>query len=222
MNIQRTAVLSLVSLLSYTGAGYAQNKVKTITIVNGDTTISEKNMDEKELADIDKQIQITINDDGNTKKVVKKVIINNGKNDGDAMAYAYSLDEGKELEAETNTDGKGNTTKIIIKNDDGKPGSKEEKKVIRRSSVNTDDESPAESVSINISIENTTAKVNIETGSKEALNVSVLDEEGKQVFYDSQKQGGKYSKEIKLEKKGTYFLNIIQNKKSTSEKIIIK
>ena len=54
------------------------------------------------------------------------------------------------------------------------------------------------------------------------MNVSVLDENGKQVFYDTQKVGGKYSKEIPLGKKGTYFLNFIQNKASTTEKIIVE
>ena len=49
----------------------------------------------------------------------------------------------------------------------------------------------------------------------------ILDENGKQVHYDTQKAGGNYLKEIKLEKKGTYFLNIIQNKQSTTDKIII-
>ena len=78
------------------------------------------------------------------------------------------------------------------------------------------------SVSININVKGTSAKIDVETGSKEPLNVSILDENGKQVFYDSQKAGGKYSKEIPLEKKGTYFLNLIQNKVSTTEKIIVE
>ena len=77
-------------------------------------------------------------------------------------------------------------------------------------------------LNLNISIKNTTATIIVETNSKEALNINVLNENGKQIFYDTQKTGGKYNKEIPLGKKGTYFLNLIQNKKSTTEKIIIE
>ena len=222
--VYQTALLSLIALLGLTNASFAQNaKVKTITIINVDTTIKESNMDEKEFADIDKEISVIINEDSDSsKKIVKKIIINNGKNDGDAMAYAYSIGYDKDMDTEITTDEKGNTTKIIIKNDDSKSDSKGEKKVIHKSAVRSSDKMENKNVNININVKGTNATVNIETGSTDPLNVSILDENGKQVFYDSQKTGGKYSKEIKLEKKGTYFLNLIQNKASTSEKIIVE
>jgi hypothetical protein len=222
--VYQTTLLSIVLLLGFTSNSSAQGaKTKTVTIINGDTTISESNMDEKDLAEMDKQINITINDDGNSsKKIVKKIIINDDKNtdkDGKTMAYAYSTDDDADIESIAD-DGNGATTKIIIKKGDGKSDSKEEKKVIHKSVVKSSDKMPKENMNINV--KGTNATVDIETGSKEPMNVSVLDENGKQVFYDSQKTGGKYSKEIKLEKKGTYFLNFIQNKASTTEKIIVE
>jgi hypothetical protein len=78
-----------------------------------------------------------------------------------------------------------------------------------------------ESINLNLNINGNAAKIEAETGSKDPLHISILDENGKQFFYETHKNGGKYSKEIKLEK-GIYFLNLIQNKKSTTDKIIIK
>lgn len=211
-------------------SAFAQKtKVKTVTIINGDTTISEKNFDEKELAQIEKEINIEINGDGDSvhsKKIVKKIIINDDKDvkDGETMAYAYSVGDGKDDDVQVATDNDGNETKIIIKKGkETKDGSdSNEKKTIIKKSINSSDESKKENLKLKIMVKNTTAKVEVETGSKEPLNISVLDENGKQVFYDTQKSGEKYSKEIPLEKKGTYFLNIIQNKKITNEKIVIE
>jgi hypothetical protein len=220
--VYQTILLSLLALSGLTKTSSAQNaKVKTVTIINGDTTISESNTDRKEFADIDKEISVIINDDGGTsKKIVKKIIINNGGNDGEGMAYAYSTGDDSDAKTEISEDENGNKTETIIKNND-KADSKGEKKVIRKS-VKTSDAESKENLNMHINLKGTNAKVDIETGSKEPLNVVVLDENGKQVFYDSQKTGGKYSKEIKLEKKGTYFLNLIQNKTSTTEKIIVE
>lgn len=197
-------------------------KTKTITIVNGDTTISESNVDEKTLVQMEKEMEIIINDDGKgdgKKTIVKKIIINDDKKDGEAMAYAYSYgNDGEDVEIITNEDGK--EMKVIVKNGDGKAS--KDKNVIKKE---IKCEGPAKekvTLNLNISIDKTTAKVQIESSSMEPMNVSVLDENGKQVFYDSQKTGGKYSKEIPLGKKGTYFLNFIQNKTSKMETIIVE
>lgn len=229
--IYSASILSLLVVLGLSSASCAQNsKVKTITIINGDTTISEKNMDEKELADIDKKIRIMIKEDGDSssKKIVKKITINTDKEGDDkAMAYAYSIGDDKDQDVEISTDDNKETKIIIKKGDDKTTGSekndpKEKKTIIKKSVSATNDKKENESLNVNIMIKNTTAKLEVESNSKEPLNVSILDENGKQVFYDSQKTGNKYSKEISLGKKGTYFLNLIQNKKSTTEKIIVE
>lgn len=209
-------------VLSIAIASQAQTKkTKTVTIINGDTTISESNMDEKEMKKMDKQIQVTMNDGADSeKKVVKKIIIHDEKNDGDAMAYAYAMgEEDDNVQVTTSDDGK--ETKIIIKKGDGKE-STEKTKVVKKEMKAEGVSKEKSTLNMNISIKNTTAKVDIETSSKEPMNLSILDENGKQVFYDSQKEGGKYSKEISLGKKGTYFLNFIQNKSSKTEKIIVE
>jgi hypothetical protein len=222
-NKQAVAILTVIAL---TGSACGQNaKVKTITIVNGDTTISEKELGDKEIAEIEKQITMVINEDGDSsgKKVIKKIIINgDDKKECDAMAFAYSIGEEKGDDVEIITDDNGKETKIIVKNGSDEKGERREKKtVISRSTNSTDDKKGKESMNLNINVSRNLAKVEVETSSKEPLNISILDENGKQVFYETQKGGGKYSEEIKLEK-GTYFLNLIQNKKSTTDKIVIQ
>lgn len=225
-----TALMSFVLVTTMASASYAQGpKVKTITIVNGDTTITESNLDKKEMAKMEKEMEIIINEEGDkkgTKKIVKKIVINDEKHDGEAMAYAYTIDDdGGDLEIITDENGK--EMKVIVKSTlpeggsgDAKSGN--EKKIVKKE-IRTGGASKEKSnLNVSISIKNTTAKVEIETNSKEPMNVSVLDENGKQVFYDTQKAGGKYNKEIPLGKKGTYFLNFIQNKASTTEKIIVE
>jgi hypothetical protein len=211
--------------LAFTGVACGQTaKVKTITIINGDTTISEKEIGDTDISDIEKHITMVINEDSDhvhNKTITKKIIINDEKNsDDDAFAYAYSTGENKDQDVEITTDENKNETKIIIKKGDGAKGGDDKKTVVRKSAPPTEDKK--EKLNISINVKNTIAKVKIETSGKDPINVTVLDENGKQVFYDSAKEGGKYSKDINLEKKGTYFLNIIRNKKSTTEKIEIK
>jgi hypothetical protein len=214
---KRTTIF--ITAMTLATATFGQSKVKTITIINGDTTITESN-DDTEFKKIEKEISVIR--EGNSKEekktVVKKIIINsdNDKN-GDAIAYAYSTD-GDDAEVITSDDGK--ETRIVIKNDknDGKAG--EKKKVVKRA-IEPERAESREKMNLNISIKDKTATLGIETSSKEPLYISVLDEAGKQVFYDSKKDAGKYNKDVKLEK-GTYFLNIIQNKKTSNEKIIIE
>lgn len=190
--------------ITVTGIACGQNaKVKTITIVNGDTTISEKIIGDKEIAEIEKQITMVVSTDENSKdkKVIKKIIINSDDTKKDELAFAFSMNDKKDGEIE-----------LDIK-EDGK-----EKKVIKKIVSSSE----SENINLNLDVKKGTVKIDFETSSKEPINVSILDETGKQVFYDTQKTGNKYSKEIKLEKKGTYFLNIIQNKKTTSDKIIVE
>jgi hypothetical protein len=231
-------LFGMLAVVAVTSVACGQNtKVKTITIVNGDTTVSESNLDD-ELSKLDKDITISVNDDGkggHSKTIVKKIIIDDGKDkgkDGHAMAYAYSIGDEKDMDGNADVQistGENGETKVIVKKmDKGEKGEKEgkeekmekgDKKVITKTmTIDTDEKS---SMNLNLNVSKGVAKVDIETGSKDPINISVLDENGKQVFYDTQKDGSKYSKEIKLEKKGTYFMNIIQNKKSTSEKIIV-
>jgi hypothetical protein len=166
---------------------------------------------------------ITEDGDKSEKVIKKKIIINEGEGKHtDAMAYAYSLREGDGEDVEITTDENGKETRIIIKKDSDSSPAIREKKTIRHSSGSNERiEKESVKMKLNIKVEKNMARLEVETGSKEPLHVSLLDENGKQVFYETQKDGSKFSKEIKLEK-GTYFLNLIQNKKSSSEKIIIE
>ncbi|MDF2436021.1 MAG: hypothetical protein K0Q95_397 [Bacteroidota bacterium] len=216
---KHTTVL-ITALALATAACGQSSKVKTITIINGDTTINESTeMVDKEIRQIEKEISIIRDSDSKTenKTIVKKIIVNNDDSkSGDAVAYAYSMNEDDDTEVITNDDGK--ETKIIIRKEkDDKNTSGEKRKVVKRSDDRAENK---ENISLNINIKDKTVNLGIETNSKEPLYISVLDENGKQFFYDSKKDGGKYNKDLKLEK-GTYFLNIIQNKKTTNEKIVI-
>ncbi len=189
-------------------------KVKTITIVNGDTTISEKIIGDKEIAEIEKQITMVVtSDSSNGKKMIKKIVINGDDKNAASMAYAFSTDG--EENVEISADEKGTKTKIIVTTDEKNDG---KKKIIKKTAVKEDNEI----VDLNINIKNNVLKLDFTTASKEPISVSVMDENAKQVFSETQKAGNKYSKEIKLDKKGIYFLNIIQNKKITTEKIIVE
>jgi len=189
-------------------------KVKTITIVNGDTTISEKIIGDKEIAEIDKQITMIVTSDSvNGKKMIKKIVVKG--DDKDAASFAYAISKTNDAEIEVDATDKSATTKIVITSDDDSKG---DKKTIKKTIVKEE----KENVNLSINVKKNVAKVDFSTNSKEPINVSVLDENGKQIFYDSQKTGNAYSKEIKLDKKGHYFLTIVQNKKITTEKIIVE
>ncbi|MCE3279232.1 MAG: hypothetical protein K0S44_1423 [Bacteroidetes bacterium] len=216
---------ALFIAVALTGTACGQNsKVKTITIINGDTTITEKEIGDKEIEKIEKHITMVISDDkeSSEKKTIRKKVVVNGEEDrdADALAYAYSIGEGDGEDVEITTDENGKETRIIIKKGEKeRSGSGNKRTVINRS--RNDEKMEGESINLNLNITGNAAKIEAETNSKEPLHISILDENGKQFFYETHKNGGKYSKEIKLEK-GTYFLNLIQNKKSTTDKIIIK
>lgn len=65
----RIFFMSGLLVLSLAIASQAQTKTtKTVTIINGDTTISESNMDEKDMKEMEKQIQVTMNDGDDSGK----------------------------------------------------------------------------------------------------------------------------------------------------------
>ncbi len=225
--IYKKQIAAAFAVVALAGIASGQNKIKTITIINGDTTISESAASEKDVQQMEKDMNISINDDGKQKTIVKKIIIKTDGNDS-AEAMAYSMSDGKDDDVIVTTGEDGTQTKIIInKDDDDKTGSKDKKVIMKKSAPvivmnDADDKAKKEKLSISIRLKNTTATVEVASSSKAPLNISILDENGKQVFYDSQKEGGNYKKEIPLKNKGTYFLNLIQDKKSSTEKIVVE
>ena len=220
-------IAAMIAAIAITGSACGQHsKVKTITIVNGDTTISESETDGKALSELEKEMNISISGAGNQKTVTKKVIITgDDEKTTEARAYAYSFGDDAERDIEVITNGDESDTKIIIKKEKKEPGEKEEateRKTIVKKEVRKDgDSSETTTLNMNISVKNTTAKVEVQSNSKAPINISILDENGKQVFYDSPKSGGNYSREVPLGKKGTYFLSLIQDKKVSTEKIVV-
>jgi len=196
--------------------------IKTITIVNGDTTISEGEFNEKEFAEMGKHIDNSMTEEGDgSEKRIKKILISNENEENKANSESTNNNDQEDREVQITRNENGTETRIIVKKgEENNP--KETKKIVQKEIRIVSEVKENNSLNLNISIKNTTATITVETNSKAALNISVLNEKGKQVFYDTQKTGGKYNKEIPLGKKGTYFLNLIQNKKSTTEKIIIE
>ena len=242
MNIlYKKPLLTLMIAAAASGAAFGQKtKVRTITIVNGDTTVNERITDD-DVAQMEKEMNIVINDDDSTsgKKTVKKIVIRGDGDDADAKAFAYSFGDMDEpdIDMTTGADGsmnivikKSRTDKADLKDNKDSKDSKDtkEKKVIIKNSSSTvmssgtSGKTEKEKLNVNIRVEDTTAKISISSGSSAPMNVSVLDENGRQVFYDSQQNGGSYQKEIPLGKKGTFFLNLIQDKRSTTEKIVVE
>lgn len=233
MNIPYKKPLTALTMLAlFAGAAFGQKtKVKTITIVNGDTTVNES-MTDDDIAKMEKEMNIVISDDGKAgKTVTKKIIIKGDGDDAGATAYAYGMSDDRDQDVEVTTGENGDTKIVIRKSRDGKDDDKqdaktEKKTIVKRSSVTTMNSSSGkmekEKLNVSIQVEKMMAKIEVTSGSKAPMNVSILDENGKQVFYDSQQEGENYKKDIPLEKKGTYFLNLIQDKKSTTEKIVVE
>ncbi len=194
--------------------------IKTITIVNGDTTISEGEFNEKEFAEMGKHIEISMTEEGDgSEKRIKKILIHDENEENKAGIESTNKNDQEERKVQVTRNENGTETRIIVKKvEENNP--KETRKIVKKETGIVSE--VKENKSLNISIKNTTATITVETNSREALNISILNENGKQIFYDTQKTGGKYNKEIPLGKKGTYFLNLIQNKNSTTEKIIVE
>ena len=194
--------------------------IKTITIVNGDTTISEGEFNEKEFAEMGKHIEISMTEEGDgSEKRIKKILIHDENEENKAGIESTNKNDQEERKVQVTRNENGTETRIIVKKvEENNP--KETRKIVKKETGIVSE--VKENKSLNISIKNTTATITVETNNREALNISILNENGKQIFYDTQKTGGKYNKEIPLGKKGTYFLNLIQNKNSTTEKIIVE
>jgi hypothetical protein len=222
-NIYQIGFTGSMLLLSIIVSSCGQNpKIKTITIVNGDTTISEGEFNEKEFAEMGKHIEISMTGDGDgSEKRIKKILISNENEENKANSESTNNNDQEEREVQVTKNENGTETRIIVKKREEK-NQEETRKIVKKEIGTVSEAKGNNTLNLNISIKNTTATIIVKTNSKEALNINVLNENGKQIFYDTQKTGGKYNKEIPLGKKGTYFLNLIQNKKSTTEKIIIE
>jgi len=165
----------LTIMLAGTACG-PKTKVKTIAIVNGDTTMNEETVLEGAFSTSDNVAEV---------KIVTS-------DDVDSIA-----DEATKERRE----------KRIVKKIEGASG---------------ENDLPLKNININVDTKTQVLKLDLESENADALNIIVMDEAGKQVFYDTQKKGDKYKKEIKLNKKGIYFLSIIQNKKILNERIVLE
>lgn len=202
--ITHSSLFSGLLFMSMVACGQP-TKIKTITIIDGDTTISESNGNEP----IGKTMQSDDTNGTSGKHIVKTIRIETNSDSSDEQAMAYAFTDGTDENTNVQTDDDGKETRIIIKSKGGKtPGTnrKDETKVERK---------------MKLIVNNTTAHLELETGNSKAIAISVLDENGKQVFYDTQSNGTNYKKDIPLNKKGVYFLNIVQDKTCTNHKIIV-
>jgi len=226
MNILYKKQLAAIALIgAVSAAAFGQKtKVRTITIVNGDTTVNES-IDDMDIAKLQKEMSIMIDDDSaGGKKMMKKIVIKGDGDDTSTMAYAYGFGDDKDTDIDMSTGEDGSTKIVIHKGKDGKGDDKKgnaQRSSTFSSSRSSSGNSEKERLNVNIQVEKNVAKIAVESGSSSPMNVSILDENGKQVFYDSQKNGSSYKKEIPLDKKGTYFMNIIQDKRSTTDKIVV-
>ena len=166
------------------------------------------------------EISMTEDSDGSEKRI-KKILIHDENEENKARIESTNKNDQEERKVQVTRNENGTETRIIVKKvEENNP--KETRKIVKKETGIVSEVKENNSLNLNISIKSTTATITVETNSREALNISILNENGKQIFYDTQKIGGKYNKEIPLGKKGTYFLNLIQNKNSTTEKIIIE
>jgi hypothetical protein len=187
-----------------TNAG-AQTKTKTITIIDGDTTITEKELDH----DI---IIITENTDKDGKVSRKKTVVRDAEPREDAVAYSYRSGREEDIEIRTNN---GREDKVIIRKEKGAHDRSDMEMLRAERALDKS------GLNVQLNVEKDVMKLEVESSGKEPVHISLLDENGKQILYETQKDGKKYSKEMKLNK-GAYFLNVIHNQNTTTDKIIIK
>jgi hypothetical protein len=214
-------VMGVLLVLTIAVISCGQNpKIKTITIINGDTSVSETEFNEQDFDKIEKRIEITMNnDEQNSNKTVKKILVSATNKDEEMSTGECNtiIEEEKDVKV---TNGENSIEKRIVLKKGNETLVNDLGKIIKKETSIEQKEN--NHLKLHIHIKNTNATITAETKSKEPLNISILDEGGKQIFYDFQPTGGTYKKEIPLNKKGTYFLNLIQNKKSIGETIIIK
>jgi hypothetical protein len=177
---------------------------------------------------------VITDNDKNAKHGEKKVIIK--KSGSNSSSYSYSFDTDSldaDVKIMNDGDGEKNSTIIITS-----PGDKDGKKVIVRSSVIVidDNNKPHEKKKIRKEEESdndlrfypnpSDGKFTIEYDIKDKAPamISITDMNGKILFKDEVKGGGKYTKQLDLGNngKGTFILNLQQGKRSISKKIVIQ
>lgn len=175
-----------------------------------------------------------VTDDKDEKKGgEKKIII---KKQG-ANGYSFSTDSLNMNIEEFENDGAGGKNSTIIITS---PGDKDGKKVMVKTSVividdndkgngrkekhNKNDNETKDDLKFYPNPSDGKFNIEYELKDKETAVITVLDANGKQLFKDEIKGGGKYSKSVDLggKGKGVFILNLTQGKKSISKKIIIE
>jgi hypothetical protein len=187
---------------------------------------------EKFEKDGNKTIIITTPDNKDGKKGENKIIIKKG-----SSGYIYNSD-GEEIDIQQfEGDGDGKSSTIIITSPDEKDG----KKVIVRSSVVVIDDKDkskkkkrkekegsshetADDLKFYPNPSDGKFTVEYDLKTKEPATLTILDANGKLLFEEEIKGGGKYTKQIDLggKGKGVFILNLKQGKKSISRKIVIE
>ena len=191
-NLLKFIPLALVPALS--GSMTAQNtSLRTITIVNGDTTITENSLPVQPGA---RERQVVREERRKDKEV-------EGRKEKEIHTYSYSYD----FRDDKSADG---AQKEMIIDHNPRNGSPKTPQIRKAGTIST---------SFSLQVKDETLNLDADTGS-EPLTISVLDRNGKQILLESNQSGGKYHKEIRLEK-GTYFLSLIHGNKSESETIEI-
>ena len=101
-NIYQIGFTVSMLLLSIIVSSCGQNpKIKTITIVNGDTTISEGEFNEKEFAEMGKHIEISMTGDGDgSEKRIKKILISNENEENKANSESTNNNDQEEREVQ--------------------------------------------------------------------------------------------------------------------------
>jgi len=230
----------LLSLLVISTTYGQKTKIKTITIVDGDTTVNEETISEADFAwdeksDKSKKVKVMkfiSSDDSTSGASEMEMIIDDNDKKGKAVTKTVIvMDDGGKV---ITNDIEKNISYVIEIDDNGKKTKKvwteaetvngnDKKKVVKMCGPTEVENIPVfKNINLNVDTKTLKIKLDIESEKSDAINVVVMDELGKQVFYDSQKDGTKYKKEIKLEKKGVYFLSIIQNKKVMNERIVME
>ena len=166
--------------------------------------------------------------DGEKKVIIKK----SGKN-----VFSFSTDSLDMNFEQFDTDGDGGKNSTIIITS---PGDKDGKKVVVKTSVividDTDkstqkkrshgknDQESKDDLKFYPNPSDGKFTIEYDLKDKETALITVLDANGKQLFKDEIKGGGKYSKTVDLggKGKGVFILNLTQGKKSISKKIIIE
>jgi hypothetical protein len=186
-------------------------------IEDGDSVVFHSKSNEDGEVTICKKIIIS-GDDGNENV---KIISCNGKN-GETVDFDLAeMLENIEVQL-TNIDSITKNYTVIIKeidNEDIKSKKSEKQKTSVAKILKLSD--------FSVSPNPTNGIVNLKFSSdfKDAVKITVINLEGKKVFSEKIKNfDGKYNKDIDLSKEesGTYFINILQDNKQLTKKIILK